>query len=293
MFILAAAILWSLAGVFIKFLDIHPLAIVFYRSLFAALVFTPFLKRYDFRCNGTILISVLSYTAAISAFVSANKLTSAANAIVLQYTAPIFVFLFSWLVLREKIAKANIFALAVAMIGIGIISLDSAGEAEMAGVALALLSGVLFAGYMINLQRTQKIAPVYLTWVNNLVCAFLVFWVVQAQLTLTVNQTLTLAVMGGVQLGAPLLSFFQGVADGVVAGGIADRVDRASAQSALGRVDRRRVTVDRDGLRWRDGPVRPRRALCLAVDRLARRSRRPQFDELKSFVYPAMRTLPG
>ncbi len=211
MFILAAAILWSLAGVFIKFLDIHPLAIVFYRSLFAALVFTPFLKRYDFRCNGTILISVLSYTAAISAFVSANKLTSAANAIVLQYTAPIFVFLFSWLVLREKIAKANIFALAVAMIGIGIISLDSAGEAEMAGVALALLSGVLFAGYMINLQRTQKIAPVYLTWVNNLVCAFLVFWVVQAQLTLTVNQTLTLAVMGGVQLGAPYYLFSKGL----------------------------------------------------------------------------------
>ena len=211
LFILAAAILWSLAGVFIKFLVIHPLAIVFYRSLFAALVFTPFLKRYDFRCNGTILISVLSYTAAISAFVSANKLTSAANAIVLQYTAPVFVFLFSWLVLREKIAKANIFALAVAMIGIGIISLDSAGEAEMAGVALALLSGVLFAGYMINLQRTQKIAPVYLTWVNNLVCAFLVFWVVQAQLTLTVNQTLTLAVMGGVQLGAPYYLFSKGL----------------------------------------------------------------------------------
>ena len=40
--ILAAAILWSLAGVFIKFLDLHPLAIVFYRSLFASLVFMPF-----------------------------------------------------------------------------------------------------------------------------------------------------------------------------------------------------------------------------------------------------------
>ena len=94
--------LWSLAGVFIKFLIIHPLAIVFYRSLFASLVFTPFLKRNHLRCNGTILISVLSYTAAISAFVSANKLTTAANAIVLQYTAPVFVFLFTWLVLGRK-----------------------------------------------------------------------------------------------------------------------------------------------------------------------------------------------
>jgi len=203
--------LWSLAGVFIKFLPIHPLAIVFYRSLFAGLVFAPFLKRSDFRFNGTILVSVLSYTAAISAFVSANKLTSAANAIVLQYTAPIFVFLFSGLVMREKIARANIFALAVAMIGVGIISFDSAGEPEMAGVVLALLSGVLFAGYMINLQRTRNIAPVYLTWINNLVCALIIFGVVQAQLALTVTQVVVLAVMGAVQLGAPYYLFSRGL----------------------------------------------------------------------------------
>lgn len=209
--ILAAAILWSLAGVFIKFLDLHPLAIVFYRSLFASLVFMPFLKRRDFRCNGTILVSVLTYTAAISAFVSANKLTSAANAIVLQYTAPIFVFLFSWLALGEKISKGNLAALAVAMIGIGIISLDSVGAPEMAGVALALLSGVLFAAYMINLQRTRDIGPVYLTWINNGVCAFLLFWVVRSQLALTADQATILAVMGAVQLGAPYYLFSKGL----------------------------------------------------------------------------------
>ena len=209
--ILAAAILWSLAGVFIKFLDIHPLAIVVYRSLFAALVFTPFLQRRDFRCNGTIVVSVLSYTAAISAFVSANKLTSAANAIVLQYTAPIFVFLFSWLVRREKIANANLFALAVAMLGIGIISLDSAGEPEMAGVSLALVSGVLFAAFMINLQRARDISPVYLTWINNSVCALLLVWIVRSQLVLTSHQLTVLAVMGAVQLGAPYFLFSKGL----------------------------------------------------------------------------------
>jgi len=209
--ILAAAILWSLAGVFIKFLDLHPLAIVFYRSLFAALVFMPFVKRRDLRCNGTILVSVLTYTAAISAFVSANKLTSAANAIVLQYTAPIFVFLFSWLAWREKIAKSNLFALAVAMIGIGIISLDSAGEPEMAGVLLALVSGLLFAGYMINLQRTKDISPVYLTGINNLTCALLLIALVQGRLAVTVHQVMILAVMGAVQLGAPYYLFSKGL----------------------------------------------------------------------------------
>lgn len=209
--ILAAAILWSLAGVFIKFLDLHPLAIVFYRSLFAALVFMPFVKRRDWRADGTIVVSVLTYTAAISAFVSANKLTSAANAIVLQYTAPIFVFLFAWFALREKIAKPNLFALCVAMIGIVIISLDSAGEPEMAGVALALVSGLLFAGYMINLQRTRDISPVYLTLINNLVCALLLFSLVQGNLALTANQMTMLAVMGAVQLGAPYYLFSKGL----------------------------------------------------------------------------------
>lgn len=211
LFIVGAAFLWSLAGVFIKFLDLHPLAIVFYRSLFAGLVFTPFLRRGDFRANGTILVSVLTYTAAICAFVSANKLTSAANAIVLQYTAPIFVFLFSWLVLREKIARPDLIALIVAMLGIAIISFDSAGAPEMVGVALALVSGVLFAAYMINLQRTKDIAPVYLTWINNLVCALLLFGVVQSQLVVTLSQALILAVMGAVQLGAPYYLFSKGL----------------------------------------------------------------------------------
>ncbi len=134
LFILSAAILWSLAGVFIKFLDVPPLTIVFYRSFFAFLAFTAFVRRADWQINGPVLISVLTYTAAISSFVSANKLTTAANAIVLQYTAPIFVFFFSRLVLGEKISRMNGFALLAGMIGVGVISLDSAGEPEMAGV---------------------------------------------------------------------------------------------------------------------------------------------------------------
>src|SRR5258707_15797825 len=186
--ILSAAFLWSLAGVFIKFLDVPPLTIVFYRSLFAGLVFTPFLRRNGRPISAPILVSALTYTAAISSFVAANKLTTAANAIVLQYTAPLFVFLFSGLVLKEKIARSNGFALAVRMIGVGIISLDSAGQPEMAGVFLALLSGLFFAAYIINLRRTSEINPVYLTLINNIVCALLLLFVVKSQLWLTSTQ---------------------------------------------------------------------------------------------------------
>jgi drug/metabolite transporter (DMT)-like permease len=97
------------------------------------------------------------------------------------------------------------------MIGIGIISLDSAGEPEMAGVALALMSVLLFAGYMINLQHTRNISPVYLTWINNLICACVLFAAVREHLALTVSQTILLAVMGAVQLGAPYFLFSKGL----------------------------------------------------------------------------------
>jgi drug/metabolite transporter (DMT)-like permease len=209
--ILAAAFLWSLAGVFIKYLDLHPLTIVFYRSLFAAFVFAPFIQRNHWRFNAPIVISVLSYSAAISAFVAANKLTTAANAIVLQYTAPVFVFLFSRLVLGERISRLNGMALVVAMIGVALISLDSAGESEMAGVLLALLSGVLFAGYMVNLPRTQAVHPVYLTWINNAVCAALLLIIVKSRLALSAEQFIILAVMGAVQLGMPYFLFSKGL----------------------------------------------------------------------------------
>lgn len=209
--IVAAALLWSLAGVFIKFLDLPPLTIVFYRSLFAAAVFTPLLRRREIQINRPILISVVSYTAAISAFVSANKLTTAANAIVLQYTAPLFVFLFSRLALGEAISRLNGMALAASMIGVAIIFLGSAGQPDMGGVLLALLSGALFAAYMVNLRETRAVSPVYLTWFNNVVCALLLLIVVKSQLGLTATQLGIVAVMGGVQLGLPYFLFSKGL----------------------------------------------------------------------------------
>ena len=158
-----------------------------------------------------IVISVVTYTAAISAFVAANKLTTAANAIVLQYTAPMFVFLFSRLVLGEKVSKANGVALLLAMAGVCAISVENVGRPEMSGVILALSSGVLFAAYMINLRNAQAVNAAYLTWINNLGCALLLLLLVKSQLSLDLKQVVILAVMGAVQLGLPYFLFSKGL----------------------------------------------------------------------------------
>lgn len=211
LFILLTGLLWSLAGVFIKLLELHPLTITFYRSFFASLFFSFFLKGKLRPLNASLFVSLASYTAAISCFVWANKLTTAANAIVLQYTAPIFVFIFVRLWFHEPISKTNALTLAMGMLGIGIIFWGSVGEPDAAGVLIAVLSGFLFAIFMVNLRYLKAVSPVYLTWLNNLACSIILFPFVFSQLTPTSGEASALAVMGVVQLGIPYFLFSKGL----------------------------------------------------------------------------------
>ncbi len=209
--VLLAGILWSLAGVFIKSLDLHPLTIVFYRSLFAAIFFSLFSNRKSWKISAPLLVSVASYTAAISSFVWANKLTTAANAIILQYTAPIFVFLFVRFLFGERLSKINVIALFLGMAGVGIIFAGSAGQPDAIGVIVAVLSGFLFSVYMTNLRFLREFNPVNLTFLNNLVCCMTLLPLVKSQLALSPGEFLALAIMGVVQLGIPYFLFSKGL----------------------------------------------------------------------------------
>ena len=208
---MAAALLWSLAGVFIKFLSLAPLAIVFYRSFFALLFFAFFVRRGVAMPRGPLLVSMASYTVAISAFVSANKITSAANAIVLQYTAPIFVFVMIHFLFREKIAGISWASLFFGMLGIAVICAGSAGQPDAAGVAMALLSGLLFAIYMVSLRYLEKVNPGTLTFLNNLACCLVLLPFVKSELSVSFGEVWIVAVMGIVQLGIPYWLFSKGL----------------------------------------------------------------------------------
>lgn len=208
---LLAAVLWSLAGIFIKFLFLPPLTIVFYRSLFAALFFAFFVRKTAVMPRVPVLVSVISYTAAISAFVAANKITTAANAIVLQYTAPMFVFAIVHCLFREKIAALSWISLLIGMLGIAVICAGSAGQPDAAGVAIALLSGMLFAIYMVSLRFLKDINAGTLTFLNNLACCLLLLPLVRSGLAISSNELWIVAIMGIVQLGIPYWLFSKGV----------------------------------------------------------------------------------
>jgi drug/metabolite transporter (DMT)-like permease len=207
LYLVLAAVLWSLAGVFIKLLSVSPLTLVFYRSLFASLFFVLFVRKSVVIRRGVLLLSMISYTAAISSFVSANRLTTAANAIILQYTAPIFVFVAVHFIFRERITGANWIALFVGMMGVVVIFAGSAGEPDLLGVALALSSGLLFSIYMLSARLLTQMNPGTLTLLNNLACCALVLPFAFDRLSLSVTESMLLAVMGVVQLGIPYWLF--------------------------------------------------------------------------------------
>src|SRR5439155_18026850 len=209
--LLTAAALWSLAGIFIKFLSLPPLTIVFYRSFFASLFFSFFVRRSVAMPRGPLLVSMAAYTAAISAFVSANKITSAANAIALQYTAPIFVFVMIHFSFREKIAGISWVSLVFGMFGIAVICVGSAGQPDAAGVAIALLSGLLFAIYMVSLRYLKEANSGILTFLNNLACCLILLPFVKSELSLSFNEGCIVAVMGIAQLGIPYWLFSKGL----------------------------------------------------------------------------------
>jgi drug/metabolite transporter (DMT)-like permease len=209
--LLLAAVLWSLAGIFIKFLSLPPLTIVFYRSLSASLFFAFFVRRSIAAPRVALLVSAIAYTAAISAFVSANKITTAANAIALQYTAPMFVFMIVHYLFGEKITGASWIALVLGMLGIAVICAGSAGQPDAAGVVIALLSGLLFSIYMVSLRFLKEFNPGTLTFLNNLVCCLILLPLVGSELSLTLKEGWIVAVMGVVQLGIPYWLFSKGL----------------------------------------------------------------------------------
>ena len=100
--LICTAILWSKGGFLIKLIDWHPVAIAGGRSIIAALIMWAYVKKPKFTWSNIQIMGAVAYALTVILFVIANKLTTAANSILLLYTGPIYVALFSYWFLKEK-----------------------------------------------------------------------------------------------------------------------------------------------------------------------------------------------
>lgn len=170
-YMIIAAVLWSIGGLFIKLVDWNPMAIAGARSGIAAIIMLLYLKKPDIRLHlneSATLFGAFFYAALLILFVTANKLTTSANAILLQFTAPIWVALFSGWLLKEKVRKSDWAAIVAVMIGMFLFFLGDLQTSQSMGNFVAVLSGIAMAGMIIFLKLQKDGSPVKVTFLGNI-----------------------------------------------------------------------------------------------------------------------------
>ncbi len=151
--IFAASSLFALGGLCVKMIPWSPLAINGARCLISCVVLGIFIKvtGRKIHLNRGILLGAACIFGTNLLYTCANKLTTAANAILLQFTAPIFIILILWLFLHEAPKRRDLLACLFVFGGIACFFLDGLGTGKMAGNLLALCSGLTYAGvFMMN-----------------------------------------------------------------------------------------------------------------------------------------------
>lgn len=231
--IVLAAVLWSLSGFLTRLLQkptslgLHDppltgLQIAFFRALFAGLVVVPLLRPRDVRVRPLMPLMVASFAAMNALFLSAMHGGTAANAILLQNTAPFFVFLASVFLLREPPDRRSLYALLIGMAGMVVIVAGGGPVGAPAEVTLmGLGSGVTYAVVILCLRHLRDESPQWLIAQNHLgsvLClgaavaigygvGYFVEWVT----TPTWRQLVLLAGFGAVQMGLPYWLFARGL----------------------------------------------------------------------------------
>lgn len=199
-YLVITAVLWSLGGLLIKLVNWNPLAIAAGRSFISALLMLVYVRKPKFNWNRDQLLAAFFYFGTVTLFVTANKLTTAANAILLQYGAPIYVAIFAPLVLKEKTKTADWITITFALFGMTLFFLDKLEIRNLLGIVIAIASGVSFALYIIFMRKQKDASPIESTLLGNILTALVGFPFIFNQ-SFDFRNVLGIVLLGTVQLG--------------------------------------------------------------------------------------------
>jgi drug/metabolite transporter, DME family len=156
LFVVAAAVLWSTGGLFIKWTSVSGLELSFGRSLLAAITVAIFTRREGFGLNRVTSLASMLYAALLLLFVLATKQTTAANAIFLQYTAPVYLLIFEPLFYKEKFRSRDLVVVIACVAGMSLFFVGKLRPQDVTGNLLALASGLCFACYFLLLRHSKS-----------------------------------------------------------------------------------------------------------------------------------------
>lgn len=173
LFLIIASVLWSLGGLLIKLVQWNPLAIAGMRSAITALVLWIYLRRPNFHWSPAQIGGGVAYACTVILFVLANKLTTAANAILLAYSAPIYVALFGAWFLGEHTRRLDWFIIAIVIGGMALFFLDDLSGGGWWGNICAMLSAIAFAWVVLFLRKQKDGSPFESILLGNLMAALI------------------------------------------------------------------------------------------------------------------------
>ena len=212
--VVAASVLWSLSGAFKSVLlaptPLHlndpvivPMHIAFWRALAAGLVLVPTLRRSDLSFRPAMLGMVACFAVMNVMFVEALSRGTAANAIFLQYTAPLWLYIGSVFLLGERPSRQSTLAVLCGTLGVAIIVAAGWQSEQLLVVALALGSGIAYAGVLMFLRYLREASPAWLVVQNHLGAALVLTPLVATLSVPSAGQLAWLSLFGAVQMALP------------------------------------------------------------------------------------------
>ncbi len=207
----AAALLWSSGGLAIKLVPLSALGVVFWRSFISAIfllvIFRPSRSRWRHAAPSTVVV----YALMILTFVSATKMTTAANAIFLQYTGPLYVLALAPFLLKEPFRKIDAAAVSVALAGMSLFFVGRLDPGALAGNLMAIASGLFFGLTILLLRRDASGDAIPSVIAGNLLAAALALPFAWGGLSLNARGIGLVLFLGVVQMGISYVLFVRGL----------------------------------------------------------------------------------
>lgn len=201
---LICAALWSVAGIFIKLLPWNGFAVAGMRSLIAGLTIAVYMliTRRRYILSRRTVIGGIMTAGVYTCFTVANKLTTAANAIVLQFTCPVFIVILSAIFLKQKIRKNDLAVVIATLAGIALFFFDQLKPGYILGNFVAIAAGMFMAVMFIlvgNMEGDERFSTI----TNGQFLTFFVGlpFIIATKPEFTAAATASILVLGVFQLG--------------------------------------------------------------------------------------------
>ncbi len=217
MLVLIAVFLWSTGGLFIKLTALDAYQVTFYRSLFAAVTVIILTRKDGLRINGFGILTAIIYAALLFLFVWATKKTTAANAIFLQYTAPIYILVLAPFIIGEKFKMRDLVTVVIVLAGTSLFFVGKLEISDYQGNIAALCSGVFLGLYILLLKhpRAEGFNPTIAVIYGNLLLAVLTAPSgIAAFPVMVVMDWVAVIFLGVIQIGIAYVLFIKGVRGG-------------------------------------------------------------------------------